>query len=105
MWRRKIIDNEKGNGGEFAYKKSEIKIIKPKNLQDAQAVADCLRDKIPIIVNFEETDAEEFKRVMDFVSGTTYAVEGKIKQVSQKVFICAPKNISVESNDPGKKSW
>lgn len=104
MWRRKIIDRDNENGGNFSYKKSEIKTIKPKNLDDAQVVADCLRDKIPVIVNFEETDAEEFKRVMDFVSGTTYAVDGNIKQVSQKVFICAPSNISVESSDV-KKSW
>lgn len=101
MWRRTIIENnfDKENDG-----KSEIKVIKPKNLEDAQVVSDFLRDKIPVIVNFEETDAEEFERVMDFVSGTTYAVEGKIKQVSPKVFICAPKNISVESNE-SKNSW
>ena len=107
MWRRIIIDNvfDKGNdGGEATYRKSEIKVIKPKNLEDAQVVSNCLRDKIPVIVNFEETEASEFKRVMDFISGTTYAVDGKMKQVSQKVFIFAPKNISVESNE-NKKSW
>lgn len=86
------------------YKKSEIKTIKPKNLEDAQAVVDCMRDKVPVIVNFEETDAEEFKRVMDFVNGATYAIGGDIKKVSAKVYICAPKNIMLESND-GKKNW
>ncbi len=106
MRRRKIIDNnfDKENGGEVTYKESEIKIIKPKSLEDAQAVSDCLRDKLPVIVNFEETADEEIKRIMDFISGTTYAVDGKIKTVSQKVFIFAPKNISVETSE-NKKSW
>lgn len=102
MWRRIIIDKENSSG--FTYKNSEIKTIKPKNLDDAQTVADCMRDKVPVIVNFEETAPEEFQRVMDFVSGTIYAVDGQITQVSQKVFICAPKNITVESNK-NKKSW
>ena len=56
-------------------------------------------------MNFEETTEDEMKRVMDFISGTTYAVEGKIKQVSKKVFIFAPDNITVESPNENQRSW
>ena len=84
--------------------KSKITTIKPKDFNDAQIVANCLRDKIPVIVNFEETDINEARRILDFISGTTYAVDGKIKQVSQKVFICAPDNITVSSSEEDKKS-
>jgi len=45
------------------------------------------------------------KRVLDFISGTTYAVEGKLRQVSNKVFICAPDNITLEAQNDSKKSW
>jgi cell division inhibitor SepF len=83
--------------------KSKITTIKPKDFNGAQIVADCLRDKIPVIVNFEETDINDARRIIDFISGTTYAVGGKIKQVSQKVFICAPDNVTVSSSEEDKK--
>lgn len=75
-------------------------------MEDAQAVADCLRDKLPVIVNFEETEPNEVKRIMDFISGSTYAVDGNVQTISQnqKVYVFAPKNISLETND-NKKSW
>jgi len=60
---------------------------------------------VPVVVNFEETSEEEMKRIMDFISGTTYAVEGKIKQVSNKVFIFAPDNITVEATNETKRTW
>lgn len=86
------------------YPKSKITTIKPKDFNDAQAVSDLLRDKIPVIVNFEDTDINEAKRIIDFISGTTYAVDGKIRQVSSKVFICAPDNVTVSSSEDDKKS-
>lgn len=82
---------------------SKITTIKPKDFNDAQVVANCLRDDIPVILNFEETDINDAKRIIDFISGTTYAIDGKIKQVSQRVFICAPKNVTVSSSEEDKK--
>ena len=84
--------------------KSKITTIKPKDFSDAQTVANFLRDKTPVIVNLEETDIKEAKRIIDFISGTTYAVDGKIKQVSSKVFICAPNNITLSSSEDDKKN-
>ena len=84
--------------------KSQITTIKPKDLNDAQTVANCLRDKVPVVINFEETDTDEAKRIIDFVSGTVYAVDGVIKKVSQNVFICAPDNVTVTYTDDEKKS-
>ena len=73
-------------------------------MEDAQTISNCLRDKVPVIVNFEETSEDDMKRVMDFISGTTYAIEGKMRQVSNKVFVFAPNNISVESPNE-RKNW
>ena len=84
--------------------KSQITTIKPKDLNDAQTVANCLRDKVPVVINFEETDTDEAKRIIDFVSGTVYAVDGVIKKVSQNVFICAPDNVTVTYTEDEKKS-
>ena len=83
--------------------KSKITTIEPKEFNDAQIVANCLRDKIPVIVNFEKTDIEEARRILYFISGTAYAVDGKVTQVSSKVFICAPNNVTVSSSEDDKK--
>lgn len=84
--------------------KSQITTIKPKNFEDARTIANCLRSKIPVVINFEDTDTEEAKRIIDFISGTIYAVSGVIKKVSQNVFICAPNNVTVTYTDDEKKS-
>lgn len=84
--------------------KSTINTIKPKNFDDAQIVANCLRDRIPVIINFEDTDPGDAARIIDFISGTTYALNGDIKKVSEMVFICAPQNVHVSNSDDEKKT-
>ena len=84
--------------------KSTINTIKPKNFDDAQIVANCLRDKVPVIINFEQTDPADAARIIDFISGTTYALNGDIKKVSETVFICAPSNVHVSNSEDEKKS-
>jgi cell division inhibitor SepF len=82
---------------------SKITTIKPKDFNDAQIVANCLRDNIPVIINFEETDSNEATRIIDFISGIIYAIDGKIKQVGQRVFVCSPKNVTVSSSEEDRK--
>ena len=104
---RNVVDfNSAVSGGaaRSTLTKSQITTIKPKDLNDAQTVANCLRDKVPVVINFEETDTDEAKRIIDFVSGTIYAVDGVIKKVSQNVFICAPDNVTVTYTEDEKKS-
>lgn len=84
--------------------KSKITTVKPTSFDDAQTVANCLRDKIPVIINFENTNTEDAKRIIDFISGTTYAINGEIKKVSQNVFVCAPSNVTVTYTEEDKKS-
>ena len=83
--------------------KTKINTIRPKNFDHAQEVANSLRDKIPVIINFEETDPETAKRIFDFISGTVYAINGEIKKVSQNVFVCAPSSVTVTYTEEGKK--
>ena len=83
--------------------KAKINTIRPKNFDQAQEVANSLRNKIPVIINFEETDTETAKRIIDFISGTTYALNGEIKKVSQNVFVCAPSNVTVTYTEDEKK--
>ena len=84
--------------------KSKITTVKPTSFDDAQTVANCLRDKIPVIINFENTNTDDAKRIIDFISGTTYAINGEIKKVSQNVFVCAPSNVTVTYTEEDKKT-
>ncbi len=77
-----------------AYKMKVI-VIEPKSFDDAQQVANSLREKKPVVINFENTEAEAAKRIIDFISGTTYALNGDIKKVGHNVFLCAPNNVNV----------
>jgi cell division inhibitor SepF len=86
------------------YSKAEIKTIKPKTFNDAQTVANLLRDNIAVIMNLEETDPAESQRIVDFIGGTTYAIEGKMRPISPKVFICAPTVVTVESYEEEKRA-
>lgn len=84
--------------------KSKITTVRPTSFDDAQTVANCLRDKVPVIINFENTDTDDAKRIIDFISGTTYAINGVIRKVSQNVFVCAPSNVTVTYTEEEKKS-
>ena len=84
--------------------KSTINTIKPKTFDDAQIVANCLRERVPVIINFEQTDPKDAARIIDFISGTTYALNGDIKKINDQVFICAPNNVNVSAADDDKKT-
>ena len=85
--------------------KSKITTIRPKSfVDDAQTIANSLREKIPVIINFENTDTADAQRIIDFISGTIYALNGTLKQVSQKVFISAPNNVTVTYTEDVRKT-
>ena len=85
------------NSGEatIASLKMKVVVVEPKTFDDAQQVANCLRERRPVVINFEKTDNETAKRIIDFISGTTYALNGDIKKVGRNVFLCAPNNVNV----------
>ena len=81
--------------GQRAASKMKVIVVEPRSFDDVQQVANCLKEKKPVVINFEHTDAEEAKRIIDFISGATYALSGDIKKVGRNVFLCAPSNVNV----------
>lgn len=77
-----------------AYRMNVI-IIEPRTFDDAQQVAINLQKKKPVLLNFEHTDRSVTSRIIDFISGTTYALNGDIKKISNNVVLCAPSNVNV----------
>ena len=82
----------------------KVMVIEPVSFDDAQQVADYIRNHKPVVVNFENTNSDIAKRIIDFISGTTYALSGDIKKVGKNVFMCAPNNVSVNFSEDLKKA-
>jgi cell division inhibitor SepF len=76
-------------------KQVRVMIVEPFTFDDAQNIADHLRNRKPVVINLENTDPEVAKRMIDFISGTTYAVSGTIQKIGNNIFLCAPNNVDV----------
>jgi len=73
----------------------KVVIVQPESYDDAQTVCDHLKNKRPIIVNLEEMEKETARRVIDFLSGSVYALEGSIQKISSGIFLIAPHNVDI----------
>jgi cell division inhibitor SepF len=72
-------------------------LVLPKSFNDAQDVGDKFKDSIPVIINLQGSDPVLAKRVIDFACGLTYALDGGIQQVADKVFLLTPRNVEVSA--------
>lgn len=75
-------------------------IVEPESFDDSQGIADYLRERKPVVINFESTAPDISKRVVDFVSGATYALDGTIQKVGKNIFLCVPSNVTVDRGKP-----
>ena len=73
----------------------QVVLVKPEKFDDASAIADHLREKRTVVLNLESTNKEIARRLLDFLSGVTYANEGKIKKVAISTFIITPYNVDI----------
>lgn len=75
----------------------KIHSVEPKSFAEAQSIADKFKAGMPVIINLTATDTELSKRLLDFASGLTYALDGGIQKVSDKVFMLTPRNVDVSA--------
>jgi cell division inhibitor SepF len=76
-----------------------VHLILPRSFNDAQQIADKFKDAIPVILNLQATDQELSKRLIDFASGLTYALNGGMQRVADKVFLLTPRNVEVSAEE------
>lgn len=76
-------------------KQIKVMVVEPFSFDDAQHIADYLKSRKPVVVNLENSDPDIAKRMIDFISGTTYALNGQIQKVGNNIFLCAPNNVDV----------
>jgi cell division inhibitor SepF len=79
--------------------KSRVFVAEPGEFEEIQIIADNFKENIPVIINLQKADQDLAKRVIDFCSGLTYALEGSIKKVAEKVFLITPYNVEVSSEE------
>jgi cell division inhibitor SepF len=77
----------------------EVHLVIPKNFNDAQQIADKFKVDIPVIVNLQGSDTELSKRLIDFSSGLTYALDGGMQRIADKVFLLTPRNVDVSAEE------
>ena len=76
-----------------------VHLVIPRSFNDAQQVADKFKEGIPVILNLQSSDAELSKRLIDFSSGLTYALNGGMQRVADKVFLLTPRNVEVSAEE------
>jgi cell division inhibitor SepF len=76
-----------------------VHLVVPRSFNDAQQVADKFKEGIPVILNLQGSDAELSKRLIDFSSGLTYALNGGMQRVADKVFLLTPRNVEVSAEE------
>lgn len=70
--------------------------LKPLRFNDVQSIADRLTQRTPVLIDVEQLDVATARRVLDFLSGTTYALEGHIQKVTEHTFLLAPGGVEVD---------
>lgn len=76
----------------------EMKIVKPEKFEDVTAIADHLLERRTVVLNLENTNKETIRRILDFLTGTTYAIEGQIKRAANSTYVITPKNVDVSAD-------
>lgn len=74
---------------------AKIVVLKPKCFNNSTAVADELRRRRPVIVDVGALDPDEARRVIDFVSGTVYGIDGKMQKITSGIFVATPSQMDI----------
>jgi cell division inhibitor SepF len=77
---------------------SEILTVHPKQYRDAQTIAENFRDGIPVIINLSQMSDADARRLIDFASGLSMGLYGRIERVTSKVFLLSPENVAVSGD-------
>ena len=99
-------ENKSGNSNEYydikveeAYTEdggAKMILLEPRAYSEAQQIADHLKKRNTVVVNLKRVTSDQAKRIMDFLSGTIYAIKGNIQKIGSGIFLCTPNNINVQ---------
>ena len=97
-----------GNGNEYYDIKTEeamteeggakMILLEPRAYSESQQIADHLKKRNTVVVNMKRVTPDQAKRIVDFLSGTVYAIGGDLQKIGGGIFLCTPKNVNVEGS-------
>ncbi|MGD0980274.1 MAG: cell division protein SepF [Solirubrobacteraceae bacterium] len=97
------VQGGRGNGGRDRGGRDDrdfqVHVVHPKSFNDAQQVADKFKRDIPVIINLQEADQDLPRRMIDFVSGLTYALDGGMQRIADRVFMLTPRNVELSAEE------
>ena len=82
---------------------SKMILLEPRAFSEAQTIADYLKTRNTVVVNLKRVTPEVAKRIVDFLSGAVYAIEGDLQKLGNGIFLCTPNNINVEGKISGEE--
>jgi len=77
--------------------KFKIVLIEPKAFDDCPKLVDSLRSRKPVIINLETIENDTARKIFDFLSGATYALNGNVQKIAQNIFVFLPENVDVQA--------
>lgn len=94
---QRTTSNRKGAQVVSIHTQKQIKVVvmEPQAFEDSQNIADQLKNRRPVIVNLENAERNLAKRIVDFVSGATYALGGNMQKVGNGIFLFVPNNVDI----------
>ena len=91
------LDNGKRNKVVKIHTTAQLKLVvmQPESFEDARDIANHLKSKKPVVMNLESVERDVARRIVDFLSGAVYALDGNIQKVSNGIFLIAPYNVGI----------
>lgn len=76
--------------------KTKMILVEPRAYSESVQISDYLKSRNSVVVNLQRVTADQGKRIVDFLSGTIYAIGGDMQKIGNGIFLCTPKNMNVE---------
>ncbi|MGO4887859.1 cell division protein SepF [Anaerobacillus sp. MEB173] len=77
---------------------AKVMLIEPRAYDEAQDIADHLKNRRSVVINLQRIPHDQAKRIVDFLSGTVYAIGGDIQKLGANIFLCTPDNVDVSGS-------
>lgn len=96
------VEEEFYSVSEKSYKEEEGKngskmiLIEPRAYSESQTIADHLKKRNSVVVNLKRVTSDQAKRIIDFLTGCVYAIGGDLQKLGSGIYLCTPKNVSVQ---------
>ena len=94
----KLLDFNNRPQRQESHRGSEVYVIKPQEIGESQTVTDCLKSGKTIVINMEGLELSAAQRIIDFIGGACYALDGSLQAISANIFIAAPSTIEVSGD-------